>query len=53
MKEEDMKTIALLISKVLKNLKDEKCLLEVKEAVKTLCDKYPLYYERINNTPVK
>lgn len=49
MKEEEMKTIALLISSVLKHHKDEKRLREVREEVRTLCEKFPLYYERINN----
>ncbi len=49
MKEEEMKTIALLISEVLKHSKDEGRLLAVRETVTALCDKFPLYYERINN----
>jgi glycine hydroxymethyltransferase len=49
MKEPEMKTIALLISTVLKHHKDENCLREVKEEVRLLCEKFPLYYERINN----
>src|SRR3990172_8603330 len=49
MKEEEMKTIALLISEALKHSKDERGLQAVKEEVKALCNKFPLYYERINN----
>lgn len=50
MKEEEMKAIALLISEVLKHRKDEKRLREVREEVRTLCEKFPLfYYERISN----
>ncbi|HLE17102.1 MAG TPA: serine hydroxymethyltransferase [Syntrophales bacterium] len=49
MKEEEMKTIALLISEALKHSKDERRLQAVKEEVKALCHKFPLYYERINN----
>jgi len=51
MKEKEMKVIALLISDVLKHHKDEKRLREVREEVRTLCEKFPLYYERINNIP--
>jgi glycine hydroxymethyltransferase len=49
MKEGEMKTIALLISEVLKHNKDEKRLQSVREEVKALCDRFPLYNERINN----
>ncbi len=49
MKEGEMKTIGRLISEVIKHPKDEKRLQAVKEEVKTLCQAFPLYYERINN----
>ena len=49
MKEEEMKTIALLIADVLRHPQDEKRLQEVREEVQRLCDRFPLYYERINN----
>jgi glycine hydroxymethyltransferase len=49
MKEPEMKTIALLISDVLKHPHDETRLLTIREEVKTLCHKFPLYYERRNN----
>ena len=49
MKEEEMKTIALLISEVLKHPKDKRRLQAVREEVKARCNKFPLYYERINN----
>jgi glycine hydroxymethyltransferase len=49
MKEGEMKTIALLISSVLNHHKDEERLKEVREEVRMLCEKFPLYYERINN----
>jgi len=49
MKEEEMKTIALLISDVLKHPRDEKRLQAVGQEVKELCNRFPLYYERINN----
>lgn len=49
MKEEEMKTIARLISDVLKHPHDEARLLTIREEVKTLCHKFPLYFERRNN----
>jgi len=49
MKEEEMKTIALLIADVLKHPRDEKRLLAIREEVKVLCHRFPLYYERRNN----
>lgn len=49
MKEAEMRTIALLISDVLKHAKDEPRLLAVREEVRTLCQRFPLYYERRNN----
>jgi len=53
MKEEEMKTIALLISEILKHPHDETRLLNIREEVKTLCHRFPLYYERRNNFPGK
>ncbi len=47
MKEEEMRLIARLISHVLKNVQDEKRIAEVREQVGTLCEKFPLYRERI------
>lgn len=47
MKEEEMKTIALLIAHILKDICDEKRIGEVREEVASLCDKFPLYRERI------
>jgi len=47
MKEEEMKEIAVLIATTLKNAKNESKLQEVREAVKKLCEKFPLYKERI------
>lgn len=46
MKEAEMKIIAGLIGTVLKNIKNEKKLEEVKRDVTSLCDKVPLYRER-------
>ncbi len=46
MKEAEMKIIAGLIGTVLKNIKNEKKLEEVKRDVTSLCDKFPLYRER-------
>jgi glycine hydroxymethyltransferase len=47
MKEEEMRTIARLIAHVLNDIKDDKRLAEVREQVSALCDKFPLYRERI------
>ncbi|MDO9527833.1 MAG: serine hydroxymethyltransferase [Syntrophales bacterium] len=47
MKEGEMKIIARLISDTLKNIDDEKRLVEVREEVRSLCDKFPLYSDRI------
>ena len=43
MKEEEMKLIAQLIDRVLKNPKDESNLKEVKFEVENICQSYPLY----------
>ena len=48
MKEEEMKRIAVLIATTLKNAKNEGKLQDVREAIKELCEKFPLYRERIN-----
>ncbi len=47
MEEPEMKVIARLIARVLKNITDEKTIADVKEEVRTLCGKFPLYAERI------
>jgi glycine hydroxymethyltransferase len=47
MKEYQMKIIARLISEGLKHKNDEKTLQEIKEEVKTLCEQFPLYQERL------
>jgi glycine hydroxymethyltransferase len=47
MKEEEMKLIARLIAYILKNIRDEKCVAEVKEQVSALCEKFPLYAGKI------
>jgi len=47
MKEEEMRTIARLIAHVLNDIKDDKRVAEVREQVSALCDKFPLYRERI------
>ncbi len=47
MKEEEMKLIARLIAQVLKNITDDKRVAEVREQVSALCEKFPLYRERI------
>jgi len=48
MKEEEMKTVARLISDVIKHAKDEKRLLAVGTEVRTLCQRFPLYDGRRN-----
>jgi glycine hydroxymethyltransferase len=47
MREEEMKTIASLIAHVLKDIKDDKRIAEVREQVSALCEKFPLYRERL------
>ncbi|MCX5836788.1 MAG: serine hydroxymethyltransferase, partial [Deltaproteobacteria bacterium] len=47
MKEEEMKLIARLIAHILKDINDEKRIQEVKKEVTSLCEKFPLYPERI------
>lgn len=47
MKEEEMTLIARLIARVLKNIADEKRVAEVREQVSALCEKFPLYRQRI------
>ncbi len=47
MKEEEMRTIARLIAHVLKGIKDDKRVAEVREQVSAMCEKFPLYRERI------
>jgi glycine hydroxymethyltransferase len=47
MKEAEMKIVAQLIGTVIKNIRNEKKLEEVRRDVTALCDKFPLYRERI------
>jgi glycine hydroxymethyltransferase len=47
MKEPEMKRIAGFISTVLRNIRDERRLAEVREEVRSLCEQFPLYPERI------
>ncbi len=47
MKEEEMKLIARLIAHILKDISNEKRIQEVKKEVSSLCEKFPLYPERI------
>ncbi|MFA7464276.1 MAG: serine hydroxymethyltransferase [Syntrophales bacterium] len=47
MKENEMKTIGRMISHILKNIKDESRITEVRKEVRTLCEKFPLYADRI------
>jgi len=47
MKEAEMKQIAGIIAGVLRNIHDEKRLVEVRDEVRSLCHRFPLYSERI------
>ncbi|MEI8172181.1 MAG: serine hydroxymethyltransferase [Deltaproteobacteria bacterium] len=47
MKEDDMRTIARLIAHILKDIHDENRIREVKREVSSLCERFPLYRERI------
>jgi glycine hydroxymethyltransferase len=47
MKEGEMKFIARLIAHILKDINDENRIQEVKKEVTSLCEKFPLYPERI------
>ena len=47
MKEAEMKTIGRLISYVLKNIQDESKIMEVRSEVQALCERFPLYRERL------
>jgi len=47
MKEEEMKFIARIIAHILKDINNEKRIQEVKKEVTSLCEKFPLYPERI------
>jgi glycine hydroxymethyltransferase len=47
MKEPEMKRIAGFIATVLLNIRDERRLTEVREEVRSLCEQFPLYPERI------
>jgi glycine hydroxymethyltransferase len=47
MKEPEMKRIAGFISTVLRNIRHESRLTEVREEVRALCGQFPLYPERI------
>jgi glycine hydroxymethyltransferase len=47
MKEAEMKRIAGFFSAVLQDIRNKKCLDEVREEVGSLCERFPLYPERI------
>jgi len=47
MKEAEMELIAVFITTVLRNIRNEKRLEEVRDAVKSLCGRFPLYAERL------
>lgn len=47
MKENEMKTIARLISYIVDDVHNEKRIEEVKKEISDLCDKFPLYNERL------
>jgi glycine hydroxymethyltransferase len=45
MKEQDMKVVASLIHKALENIDNEEIELSIRNEVKVLCDKFPLYHD--------
>ena len=45
MKEDEMKQIAYLIDKVIRNIDDEKTILSTREEVSELCLQFPIYKE--------
>lgn len=47
MKEDEMRQIGRLIASMLKDIRNENRIKEVREAVTALCDKFPLYPERL------
>ncbi|MCK9363113.1 MAG: serine hydroxymethyltransferase [Syntrophales bacterium] len=49
MKEAEMKQIAGFFTSVLKNIHDEKRLAEVRQEVSVLCERFPLYPQRIRD----
>lgn len=49
MKEQEMKKIGKLISRVLRNPEDERVIEEVRKEVEELCNAFPLYSERYEN----
>jgi glycine hydroxymethyltransferase len=49
MGEQEMETIAGFISESLRNSGNEKRLAEIREAVRSLCERFPLYAERLRN----
>ncbi len=55
MKEPEMKQIAGFIDRVIKNVENQQVFAEVKADVEKLCDRFPLYQERIDHdlpTPI-
>ena len=49
MKENEMRQIARLIDRVINNLKNEDVYADVRGEVKELCDRYPIYRERLQD----
>jgi glycine hydroxymethyltransferase len=49
MKENEMRMIASCIADVVKNINNEQKIKAVAEKVKTICDQFPLYQQRIKN----
>ncbi|MCC6964527.1 MAG: hypothetical protein IT585_14845, partial [candidate division Zixibacteria bacterium] len=52
MKEAEMKQIAALIDRAIKNLDNQDELARVRRDVETLCDRFPLYLERFDGDVV-
>jgi glycine hydroxymethyltransferase len=50
MKEEEMRQIGGIIANVLRNIRNEPRLIKLREEVKFLCERFPLYSERLANS---
>jgi glycine/serine hydroxymethyltransferase len=50
MKEKEMEMIGDLIDQVIRNVGNEKTYRDVKESVRHLCEKFPLYSELLSET---
>ena len=53
MKEEQMKIIAGFIASILKDIKNQGKIREIRSSVQDLCEKFPLYKERLQGASFK